>query len=604
MLRRIISICIIFMLIAATGAPAEKALPDEWDSVARLAGSEDIYLISRDGLWGMARRSGEILIEPQMRSEPRFENGYAVVSRPDTLKREGVSDEDEYGSLYGLISAEGEIVIPLEYDDITIRDGFPLVQAALNGRFAFMNFEGEDLTGMKYTGVNTLAEGYVRVGVPHEDSGMRWGVLNSFGEEILPCEFFSIDLIDGEAMRIGVLRSYSDAVAAYELRGGRAVNLSGESGDGDDLLDKWDRISRAPGAEGVYLVCLNDQWGMVTREGETLIEPRLRYEPEFEDGYAVAAIRSDRFSGDSSFPDEYASVYGVINVRGEIVIPIEYDSVTLDARAGIAMVEIGDEIGYMNLQGETLIEPRYYRAQMFVGDYAAVALELDLGDDNRDSMGTTTCWGVIDRQGREIIPFDYDMVEVSENGLFHVRLNGKSGFMNADGEAVTEMKYTTANPFVGGYAPVAMQIELTRKQQDSSEPVAYIWGAIDESGREAISCQYDSLQICENGLALVSLNEKYGYLRMDGSWMAEIQYDRAQPFVGSYAAVAVYLPETEGASGRLLGWGVIDAEGNVILPMEYSDLTIREDGAIEALAPGGRRLFEIQNGRTVEIPAE
>ena len=98
-------------------------------------------------------------------------------------------------------------------------------------------------------------------------------------------------------------------------------------------------------------------------------------------------------------------------------------------------------------------------------------------------------------------------------------------------------------------------------------------GYIDKTGKEVVPCKYDSLVThsyegeFSEGLAMVALNGKYGYIDMTGKEVIPCQYDRAKDFSEGLAAVE--------QNGK---WGYIDKTGKEVVPffhsMDYGTYTL------------------------------
>jgi len=107
-------------------------------------------------------------------------------------------------------------------------------------------------------------------------------------------------------------------------------------------------------------------------------------------------------------------------------------------------------------------------------------------------------------------------------------------------------------------------------------------GAIDTSGNEVVACAHDHLLRFVDGIAQVNqggwLDDrgnvkggKYGYVRKDGSWVAEPRFVNAFAFEEGRATVFV---EKDGAK---LG-GVIDASGAFVIEPQYAYLGWHREG--------------------------
>ena len=133
------------------------------------------------------------------------------------------------------------------------------------------------------------------------------------------------------------------------------------------------------------------------------------------------------------------------------------------------------------------------------------------------------------------------------NGLIKVRLDGKYGFINKDGEEIIPCKYEDADAFSDGLAKVK-----------SAEG----WGFVNENGEEIISCKYEDVDVFFYGLALVQSNEGFGwgFVNENGEEIIPCKYKYADAF--SYGLARVQSKE---------GWGFVNKDGEEIISCKYED---------------------------------
>lgn len=81
-------------------------------------------------------------------------------------------------------------------------------------------------------------------------------------------------------------------------------------------------------------------------------------------------------------------------------------------------------------------------------------------------------------------------------------------------------------------------------------------------GQEVIPARYSYATQFSKGLALVKLDEKWGYIDSSGNWSITPRFDMAQPFNGEYAIVSKY--------GKI---GMIDQKGDFVIKAAYSNIT-------------------------------
>lgn len=200
---------------------------------------------------------------------------------------------------------------------------------------------------------------------------------------------------------------------------------------------------------GIARVKKNDRWGFVSRDGSEVIAPRFHYASPFYSG--IALVRDDKDS---------KPYY--INADGEEVFKNRFHAISRFTDVGLAAVAVGKSVptfklakdkttkidsagdikwGYIDTQGEIVIEPQYVRAGNF-NDFGIAEVEKD------EDMTI-----LIDKTGNPINAEIYDYVyDFSESGLARVRSKDDKfeGFINTKGEHVFEAKvFDFADEFNG-----------------------------------------------------------------------------------------------------------------------------------------------------------
>ena len=153
-------------------------------------------------------------------------------------------------------------------------------------------------------------------------------------------------------------------------------------------------------------------------------------------------------------------------------------------------------------------------------------------------------YGFIDKNGKEVIPCNYDFACVFDEGLAAIKLNGKWGFIDRDGIEGIPHRYEDVYAFSEGFAA----IKLNGK-----------WGFVNKEGIEAVPCKYDESYCFTEGLASVRLQDKFGFVNKEGIEAIPCKYDSVTNFVNRLACV-----ELNG------GWGLIDNTGREVTPFNYT----------------------------------
>lgn len=229
-------------------------------------------------------------------------------------------------------------------------------------------------------------EGFAPVGSPDslEDSAF----INASGELITGFDFHNGGWY-GE-------RSFSEGLACVVFaETGRygCINTAGET----VLAPEYEWL----GSFREGLACFrgeNDLYGYINSAGETIIEPLYTDAEAFSCGRAAVMDQDHR--------------WGFIDTAGEVVIPMQY-ALAGSFSEGLAAVEQPDGYkGYIRTDGSFAVEPAYCSAAEFVNGYAVTTT----GDPSADISfaGPDDGWyqGVIDAEGRVVIPHIYDSVYI------------------------------------------------------------------------------------------------------------------------------------------------------------------------------------------------
>lgn len=120
--------------------------------------------------------------------------------------------------------------------------------------------------------------------------------------------------------------------------------------------------------------------------------------------------------------------------------------------------------------------------------------------------------------------------------------------------------------FDGGYVMVR-NIKYERDDEDDGRVVEDMEIIVDEDGREFPLPEGYAAKAYSDQRILVEYNGKYGFYAVKGAWIADSKYTYATPYYEGLAVV--------GNSGQK---GVIDLDGNFVIPMSYSNISVCSGG--------------------------
>lgn len=313
-------------------------------------------------------------------------------------------------------------------------------------------------------------------------------------------------------------------------------------------------------ANGLARAKKDDAWGFINQKGEVVIGYNYDMVYNFDDDYAYVKV-DDKYGainekGEYLFVPQYDMCYAFtssglalvkhnsraffINKKGQNVFG---DKTFEDAGAfgenGLARVEVDDKWGFINTDGEFVIEPIYDTALSFEDD-SVVGVEKD------------GKWAYIDAQGNAVCDFVYERVYSIENGLGVFKKDGAYGYMNAQGEEVIRAQYEVCSNF--------------GDNERAFFRVGKKWGVIDKDGEIILQPTYgarENFSLC--GLALIQdvrESGKWGYIDGEGKEVIEMQFSQAGSFFADGYAIVKIGDQ----------YGVIDKKGDFVLRPKYRSI--------------------------------
>lgn len=304
------------------------------------------------------------------------------------------------------------------------------------------------------------------------------------------------------------------------------------------------------------------KWGYIDKEGTVILEPQWDLAYDFYLGYGIVSKNSlwgliDR-NGNEIIPLIYQNIgninvdltslfnpkfllraklndlWGYIDQTGAVKIPFIYEGAN-QFSDGLAAVKVGVKYGFIDEKGELKIPAIYDGWGWFRENLAWVGILTD----------GVFKWGVINKAGETVVPFNYDNVRGPDNKFFLYQfVNGISayfirdvegGFMNATGETLFGTfghGYWWTNNFSEGLAPVS---------KDN------LVGYINVSGDEVITRQYGDAWTFWNGSAPFKYpsGTLYGYLKTNGDVLIQPQYLAAYNFNEENVAWVLFPDNTD-----------------------------------------------------------
>ncbi len=306
-------------------------------------------------------------------------------------------------------------------------------------------------------------------------------------------------------------------------------------------------------SEGLAAVKFQDKWGYIDSSNQVVIPFIYDWARHFNEGYAsVLKIL------------EGENKWGIIDKKGVPITKFKYKFV-VGFSEGIAGVCEENRFTCVDSTGRELFEPAYKMILPYENGYA-LAIEpgnkyslLDrignkvlsgfdgLSDLKEGVIGACKdgLWGFVDISGKTIIPFIYhEVVNGFENGFCCVKQDDRYGIINNHGQTIVpfvlkEVVIPHKSPkelFQNNLVVASLDIRrgficLDNKVGQGYTPpplrpkydVKKFLNSFDiiraEDGEVILPFKYSDIRPFKNGVAMVSLGTKTGYVDVKGKWV-------------------------------------------------------------------------------------
>jgi len=209
-------------------------------------------------------------------------------------------------------------------------------------------------------------------------------------------------------------------------------------------------------------------------------------------------------------------------------------------------------MGYIDTQGNIVIDGMFQSCQPFSEGYAAVML----GDTS------TNFWGFVNQKGECTVSMSLVQARPFYDGVAPVykTVNKKNSwiFINPDGTQAFEGNWKDASVFCCGLAPV----------QDSETE---LYGYIDRQGKLALDYQFELASVFSttDQLAMYRVGSenlgRCGYINTAGETVIEPAFYYGATFSEGFAAVK------QNADSNTNDWGFIDKTGKIVLGGDWAE---------------------------------
>jgi hypothetical protein len=483
-------------------------IPLEYDEANYVRGV-DLIEVKKDGKWGYLNPCGNVVIEIKYNSIGPFIRELAIAS-------EIVGGEVKWG----IIRSNGEVPVPMIYDEITLSTISGLYEARKDGALGLIDANNVTVVDFEYDSIVCFpSSGLIRVGT----ADLKYGLLKHTGPGIgggvhltvpyiYPAVYDFLSIVSNEALGLIIVAGQEDA------GGDMKFGLYRDAGGAAELFFQVIYcdivLLRADGGNRLVKVKQEGSYSVYTWAGEPVIG-------DYDDiqllgGTFLIAKKDGKYriyslSGDRALAGEYDSA-GIINSEylllengglsavyrfdGTPFIPFEDGYGGIEWPGGFIRVEKDGGVNLLTPERVPVFPKVYGRIDWPVHGMAVV------WEDGKA--------GLFDLSGepREVLPVIYELVSVLDPELILVKLNGLLGVLDTGGRTVISLIYDDITP-----AGSSMIVTRGGKQ-----------GLYNRNGNKLIDVIYDEIN-SDDWPLLVSSDGKYGLYDFDGTRLIDVIYD-------------------------------------------------------------------------------
>ena len=504
-----------------------------------------LIIVIKEGKWGMINMLNDVIVEPQ----------YCIIDSLDSsLARVGKSEEDCHIYIqddiwnikkikYGLIDTTGEVVLPLEYESIELWDnGYYYVKNGTMHQIlspclkVAINLQGKECEKLdnRYIIVYETSNNYYKS-----------SLIDFHGNEIIPenenNSFSEIEVLDNGFLKVIFYKSRYEGdshIGIIDQRG-KEIYRNNECDDisligNSYLLVKGFRYTSLNG-NGYYV------YNVANLQGKELFEHSLNEIKLLEDGNF--SVRGDKG-------------WGFSNRMGNLIAPPRYEN-ELEFKNGFADISISekDETLKINLSGNIQVESD--KEPILLPNIYYWGTNFKYGVSIVRSIARRDYIGVVNFHGEEIIPTIYKSIKLLSDRTILCREDDCYGLYNTKGKCILPVIFSKINHVAKNRIRVVWNL-IIAKSWDKDKY---------EKGDSVYKFQGSGTEYEENQRA--ALCDSCGTILNDK------QYLFVSKFTGKYAKVYNEM-KVENYKIILSQTGVIDLDGNTLVPPEYDRIFLYE----------------------------
>lgn len=510
-----------------------------------------------------------VLISCQSKSQDKLDFSVKNISHKEVDNETGwIRIKLNNPNKWGFINKDSLVMIPFEYDFLNpFENG--LAYAKNKGKEFFITKRNLKLEG-DFDAVNIFSEGLASA-----KKNDKWGFIDESGKLVISPRYDEVDYFRTS----GLCAVKRNGVWGFIDKFGKEViaiiypEVNQQMKDQNVIVkknNKWaifdnlgrqlsdfiyDNIKRTDISDFSKDIFTRDQ-STYFENGAALVEIDGKY--EFINAKARAAFPNNKFDSASVFDTFKNAIvkrngkYGIIKTDGTFKVPLEYDHIgyfdTNHAFSEYYNVRKGEIYSILNRDLKKIGE-----------SYEPVFNDFSNSDPTLTYKNLKGKVGIIDWQGKTLIPFEYDkLIQIENEKLFIAVKNEKYGLIDEDGYLKIPFIYSSLYSFDG----TGNQILFIADEKK----------IIGINNKEVLNGYESTIPIYYNVKKItVSKNKKYGIVDLNGKILLPLEYDEISNWVE-------YGPEKRHFIVKNGKYGLIEFETfNTIVPPIYDKLVAKEN---------------------------
>ncbi len=504
-------------------------VPPQWDDV--LSFRNGAAVVAKDGYFGFIDKSGKTISPCKWEKVFCFSHGFAFVCKDGK---------------FGVIDKIGTLVVPCQWDEIVStpnNENLNVYFFSKDGKWGACDASGRILFPCQWDGIDCLNANYRCPPYFKVKKEGKWGVIDHSGNLVLSCQWDSLkcqnDVDTNDRRLIQVEKNGSFGLIDYD--GGIVIPdlyedvcymnenliIVKENGKFEFLFDNGKRIARYHldswefYGDSLIKTKQSGRYLLFDSRGALASPFRFRRLDDFSEGLAYAEDcngwrgyidqnGTKKFSYDSSYrsasdsefheglaPVEKGLLFtkrGYINTSGVLAIGFQNLNFAGAFHEGLARIKRNNAWEYIDTHGKTVIKPSCSDASDFKNGLAKIRY---VPDDTMVIDGTTVPindptpegYGYINRDGKSVVPCEYDEVRVLDCNLIAVAKDGKIGYYDKNGACLVPCLWDE----VGACNSDKLRYMVIIANQ-YGEDEAVLYGFTDYRGNVVLPCQFENIK--------------------------------------------------------------------------------------------------------------